>query len=94
MLTDGSNTYAWNGESQLKSAASVNYTYDGDGKRVEKSSGTYYWLDTSGTVLAETNTSGTTQNEYIYFNGARTALRNARRETCTTISRTRSAPPK
>jgi hypothetical protein len=58
-------------------AASVNYTYDGDGKRVEKSSGTYYWRDTSGTVLAEANTSGTTLNEYIYFNGARTALRNA-----------------
>ena len=77
MLTDGSNTYTWNGEMQLKSAASVNYTYDGDGKRVEKSSGTYYWRDTSGTVLAETNTSGTTENEYIYFNGARTALRNA-----------------
>ena len=73
MLTDGTDTYTWNGEMRLNSAASLTYTYDGEGKRVEKSRGTYYWRDRSGTVLAETNTSGATQNEYIYFNGARIA---------------------
>jgi len=67
MLTDGTNTYTWNGEGLLKSAASVNYTYDGDMKRVEKSSGTYYWFSPSGTPLAETDASGNTQNEYVYF---------------------------
>ena len=53
----------------LKSAAGVNYTYDGDMKRVEKSSGTYYWFSTGGQTLTETNTSGATQNEYVYFAG-------------------------
>jgi RHS repeat-associated protein len=77
MLTDGTNTYTWNGEGQLKSAASVNYTYDGDGKRVEKSSGTYYWFSPSGTPLAETDASGNTQNEYVYFSAGRTARRDS-----------------
>jgi RHS repeat-associated protein len=78
MLTDGSgNSYTWNAERLLKSAASVNYTYDGDGKRVEKSSGTYYWLSPDGIPLAETDSSGNTQNEYIYFNGGRTARRDS-----------------
>jgi hypothetical protein len=39
MLTDGRNTYTWNSEDQLKTAAGVTYTYDGDGHRVEKSNG-------------------------------------------------------
>jgi RHS repeat-associated protein len=77
MLTDGTNTYTWNGEGLLKSAASVNYTYDGDMKRVEKSSGTYYWFSPSGTPLAETDASGNTQNEYIYFSAGRTARRDS-----------------
>jgi RHS repeat-associated protein len=73
MTDDSVNAYTWNGEMRLNSAVSVTYTYDGDGKRVEKSSGTYYWRNPAGTVLAETSTSGATQNEYIYFNGARIA---------------------
>ena len=77
MTSDGSNSYTWNAESRLKSAASVNYTYDGDGKRVEKSSGTYYWFSPAGIPLAETDTSGNTQNEYIYFTGGRTARRDS-----------------
>ncbi len=34
LLSDGSFSYAWDAESRMKSAAGVNYTYDGDGKRV------------------------------------------------------------
>jgi RHS repeat-associated protein len=77
MTGDGSYSYAWNGEGLLKSAGTTTYTYDGDKKRVEKSSGTYYWLSPSGSVLAETDTGGNTQNEYIYFNGGRTARRDS-----------------
>ncbi len=43
VLADGTNTYTWNAESQIKSAAGVNYTYDGDGDRVQKSNGKIYW---------------------------------------------------
>jgi hypothetical protein len=32
-------SYAWNAESEIKTANSVNYTYDGDGNRVQKSNG-------------------------------------------------------
>jgi RHS repeat-associated protein len=77
MTGDGSYSYAWNGEGLLKSAGTTTYTYDGDKKRVEKSSGTYYWLSPSGSVLAETDSSGDTQNEYIYFSGGRTARRDS-----------------
>ena len=78
MLTDGSsNSYTWNGEGLLKSTGTVNYTYDGGGKRVEKSSGTYYWFDRAGVPLAETDSSGNTQNEYVYFGGNRTAWRDS-----------------
>jgi hypothetical protein len=37
MLTDGRNTYTWNSEDQLKTAAGVTYTYDGDGHRRHQS---------------------------------------------------------
>jgi RHS repeat-associated protein len=77
MTGDGSYSYAWNGEGLLKSAGTATYTYDGDGKRVEKSSGTYYWFSPSGSVLAETDAGGDTQNEYIYFSGGRTARRDS-----------------
>jgi RHS repeat-associated protein len=77
MTGDGAYTYAWNGAGVLKSAGSTTYTYDGDDKRVEKSSGTYYWFSPSGSVLAETDTSGNTLNEYIYFSAGRTARRDS-----------------
>ncbi len=51
---------------------------------MEKSSGKYYWFSPGGAVLAETDTSGNTQNEYIYFTGGRTArlLTNASGTVC------------
>jgi RHS repeat-associated protein len=55
------------------SAAALGTTYDGNGIRVEKSSGTLYWRAITGDVLAETDTSGNTKNEYIYFAGQRVA---------------------
>jgi RHS repeat-associated protein len=66
--------YVWDGESQLKSAAGVSYTYDGSGRRVSKSNGKYYWYGSGGEILAETNASGTTTAEYIFFGGKRIAM--------------------
>lgn len=71
---DGIYAYTWDGESQLKSSAGVNYTYDGDGRRVSKSNGKLYWYGSGGEILVETNASGTTTNEYIFFGGKRVAL--------------------
>jgi RHS repeat-associated protein len=77
MTSDGTYTYAWDARHRLQSAGGVTYTYDGDSKRVMKSSGTLYWNSPDGTPLAETNSSGTTLNEYVFFNGNRIARRDS-----------------
>lgn len=65
---DGVNTYAWNAEAHLNSAASVTYTYDGDLRRVKKSNGTLYWYCAAcGKVLAESDLSGNLTSEYTFF---------------------------
>jgi len=50
MLTDGINnwTYVYDGENRITTAGGVSYTYDADGRRVQKSSGTNYWYGPSG----------------------------------------------
>jgi len=77
LTADGVYTYSWDGESREKTANGVTYTYDGDGKRMKKSTGPLYWYGLGGEVLAETDTSGNTTNEYIYFAGIRIARRDA-----------------
>ena len=76
MLNDGAHAYAYNAESEIKSAAGVNYTYDGDGNRVEKSSGKIYWYGAGTEILDESDTSGNITNEYVFFGGKRIAMRN------------------
>jgi RHS repeat-associated protein len=58
----------------LKTAAGVTYAYDGDGRRVSKSSGKLYWYGSGGDILAETDASGNTTAEYIFFGGKRIAM--------------------
>jgi len=71
--------YTYDAENHLKTAAGVTYTYDGDGKRVEKSNGKLYWYGTSSDPLDETDLAGNTNNssffEYIFFGGKRIARR-------------------
>jgi RHS repeat-associated protein len=49
------------------------YNYDGDGQRVEKSTGTLYWYGLGGQVLSETALNGNSPVDYIFFNAARLA---------------------
>jgi RHS repeat-associated protein len=77
LLKDPANTYTWNGESQLKSAAGVTYTYDGDGNRVQKSNGKLYWYGMSSDPLWESDASGNITFEYIFFGGKRVARRDS-----------------
>lgn len=74
-LADSHNTYGWNAESEIKSAAGVNYTYDSDGDRVQKSNGKIYWYGAGSQVLDESDASGNITDEYIYFGGRRIAHR-------------------
>jgi RHS repeat-associated protein len=76
MLNDGAHAYGYNAESEIKSAAGVNYTYDGDGNRVEKSSGKAYWYGAGTEILDESDLSGNITNEYVFFGGKRIAMRN------------------
>ena len=73
IVNDGSgNTPTYDAESRIVTDEGVTYSYDANGVRIEKSSGTMYWPGPSGT-LAETGLSGTINEEYIYFNGERIA---------------------
>src|SRR5207245_10245304 len=62
-LTDGNNTYTWNGESQMKTAGGVTYSYDGDGRRASKVGSKLYWYGSGGEVLGETDCSGAARGE-------------------------------
>jgi RHS repeat-associated protein len=75
VLADGTNTYAWNAESQIKTATGVSYTYDGDGDRVQKSNGKIYWYGAGSEILDESDSSGNITDEYIFFGGKRIAHR-------------------
>ena len=53
----------------------MNYTYDGDGNRVQKSNGKIYWYGAGSEILDESDASGNFTDEYVYFGGKRIAHR-------------------
>ena len=68
-------TYSYDQENRLTGAAGYAYTYDADGKRVRKSSGstgTLYWYMTPG-IVGESDLSGNLTDEYVFFDGERVA---------------------
>src|SRR5271165_761374 len=75
IASPGPSTYVYDAENHLTSAStpagSATYTYDGDGKRVMKSSGTIYWYGTSSDAIMESDLSANLQYEYFFFNGQR-----------------------
>jgi len=74
VTNDGNgNQPTYDAENRIATDAGVTYYYDADGKRMEKSSGTKYWFGPGGEVLTETGLTGTINEEYVYFNGARIA---------------------
>ena len=68
-------TYSYDAENHLTSAGGMTYVYDGDGKRVEKASGSplvankIYWYGSNTAPLIETDGAGNFQYAYFYFNG-------------------------
>ncbi len=76
-LNDTHNTYAYNAESEIKSGGGVNYTYDGDGNRVEKNTIKIYWYGAGATILDESDTSGNITDEFVFLGGKRIAHRYA-----------------
>jgi RHS repeat-associated protein len=73
--TPSTQTYTYDQENRLTGAAGYAYTYDGDGNRVRKSSGstgTLYWYMTPG-IVGESDLSGNLTDEYVFFGGERVA---------------------
>ena len=69
--------YQYDAENRMTSTAGVSYTYDGDGKRVQKSNGRLHWYGTSSDALVETDLAGNNPTEFVFFNGKRIARRDA-----------------
>jgi RHS repeat-associated protein len=67
------NQNVYDAENHLVTASGTNYLYDGDGRRVAKTGSKLYWYGSDGSVLAETDASGNTAAEYVYFAGERIA---------------------
>jgi len=73
--TPPTQNYSYDQENRLTGAAGYAYTYDGDGNRVRKSSGTagtLYWYMTPG-IVGESDLSGNLTDEYVFFDGERVA---------------------
>ncbi len=73
--TPPTQNYSYDQENRLTGAAGYAYTYDGDGNRVRKSSGTMgtlYWYMTPG-IVGESDLSGNLTDEYVFFDGERVA---------------------
>ena len=74
VTNDGNgNLPTYDAENRIATDAGVTYFYDANGVRMKKSSGTMYWPGVGGQYLTETDLTGTINEEYIYFNGARIA---------------------
>jgi len=66
-----SNTYSYDAEGRLLSAGSGSYVYDGDGNRVKKTASsvtTLYWPG-AGSLLDESDSTGTTMAKQVNFAG-------------------------
>jgi RHS repeat-associated protein len=77
LTNDGTYTYTYNAENEITTANGTTYTYDGNRKRVKKTGGTLYFRTIAGDVIAETNLSGATTNEYVVFSGRKIARRDS-----------------
>jgi hypothetical protein len=89
MTSNGSTYYVYDAENRLVWTSGYRYIYDGHGERVEKcqaasatiacptsgTTGTLYWRGTGSDTLAETDLGGNDQEEYLFFNGQRSAPR-------------------
>ena len=73
----GPASYTYDAENHLITAGGVTYSYDGDGKRVTKSTGKIYWYDSSGNVISELNAGGTVTDSYVFFAGQRVVHRSS-----------------
>jgi len=78
MTSNGTDSYSYDAENRIVTftgATSATYTYDGDGKRIKKSTGKMYWTGMGSDPLTETDLAGNPTADYIFFDGRRVARR-------------------
>jgi RHS repeat-associated protein len=77
VVNDGNgNQPTYDAENRIVTDQGYTYSYDADGMRIEKASGstgTMYWPGPGGEVLTETGLTGAINDEYVFFNGQRLA---------------------
>jgi RHS repeat-associated protein len=74
VVNDGlGNTPTYDAENRIVTDAGLTYSYDADGVRINKSSGTMYWPGPGGEILTEATLAGVINEEYVFFNGQRIA---------------------
>lgn len=77
VLTDATGSaVTYDGENRIATDAGYTYSYDANGSRTEKASGTtgtMYWPGPGGAILTETDLTGAINEEYVFFDGARIA---------------------
>ncbi|HEV2992213.1 MAG TPA: RHS repeat-associated core domain-containing protein [Candidatus Angelobacter sp.] len=71
---DTANALNFDAESRMNPASGTSYTYDGDGRRVQKSDGTVYWVDDQLQPLSVGTASGSITRDYVFFAGKRIAM--------------------
>lgn len=71
---DTVNAMKYDAEGRMNPVTGTVYTYDGNDRRVEKSSGTVYWVDDEGRPVSVGTTSGSITRDYVFFGGKRIAL--------------------
>jgi RHS repeat-associated protein len=75
MTADGTLTMTYDAENRKTASSGLSYTYDGEGRRVKKGASKLYWYGAGADTLLETNASGGSPDEYIFFGGRRVARR-------------------
>ena len=78
VMTYASTSYTYDAENRLTNTAGYTSVYDGDGNRVNKHSSaatTLYWYGVDGETVSESDGSGGSVTDYIFFNHQRVARR-------------------
>jgi RHS repeat-associated protein len=64
----------YDAEGHMNPTSGTTYTYDGDGRRVQKSDGTIYWIDDNLRPISVGTASGAITKDYIFMGSKRIAF--------------------
>ncbi|HEY2496730.1 MAG TPA: RHS repeat-associated core domain-containing protein [Candidatus Angelobacter sp.] len=74
LIYDTSVHMNYDAEERMNPTTGTTYTYDGDGRRVQKSDGTVYWVDDNLHPIATGTSSGSITRDYVFIGDKRIAF--------------------